>query len=102
MQKFLLLIAVTIGLVIAYIDSSPGWDDTGITVFALLAASFVIGLVIKRRPWLFVLAIGLWIPLWEGLASHNPTAIITIVFPLIGVYAGWLFRQFVIDRVRSK
>ena len=95
MQKILLVVAVAAGLFIAFIDSRPTWDDTAITVFALLVAGGILGLLIKRRPWLYALALGMWLPLWEGIASHNFSMLIVLIFPFAGVYAGWILSQVV-------
>src|SRR5574339_470079 len=38
-QKILLALAVLTGLFIAFVDSRPTWDDTGITVGAMLLSS---------------------------------------------------------------
>ena len=35
MPKVLLPIAIGLGLLIAYVDSRPNWDDTGLTALAL-------------------------------------------------------------------
>ena len=77
MQKALLAAAVAVALLITYIDSLPTWDDAG-----------VIGLFVRRRPWLFTLAIGLWIPLRGILLTHDFRLLIVLLFPLVGVYAG--------------
>lgn len=99
MQKILLALAVVTGLFIAYVDSRPSWDDTGITVGAMLLSSGLISLLGYRRPWLIALAIGLWTPLYETYLSRNynlPGAILfpvfVLLFPLIGAYAGWAVR----------
>ncbi len=89
MQKILFVAAIAAGLLIAFVDSRPTWDDTAITVAALLVCGGIIGLLVKRRPWLYALALGLWLPLWEGIASRNFTVLITLIFPFVGMYAGW-------------
>ncbi len=95
MQKALVVIALIAGLSIAFIDSRPTWDDTAITVFAFLVSGGILGLLIKRRPWLYALALGLWLPLWEGIASRNFSILVVLVFPFVGVYAGWILGQVV-------
>ena len=95
MPKILLAVAVAAGLSIAFIDSRPTWDDTAITVGALLVAGGILGLLIKQRPWLYALALGLWLPLWEGIASRNFTILVVLAFPFVGVYAGWILGQMV-------
>jgi hypothetical protein len=93
LQKFLLVIAMASGFLIAYIDSRPTWDDTGLTVFALLVAGGIIGLLVERRPWLYALALGLWIPLWGILYAHDFAMLLVLLFPFAGVYAGWVLRR---------
>ncbi len=100
MQKILLAIAIVTGLFIAYLDSQPTWDDTGITVGTMLLSSGLLALLGCRRPWLIALAIGLWTPLYETYLSHNFTfpgvilfPLIVLLFPLIGAYAGWAVRR---------
>jgi hypothetical protein len=89
-QKLLLVAAVIFGLFVAYVDSRPNWNDTGITVFALLIGSGIIGLLAENRPWLYALAIGLWLPLWYIVTTHDLSMIIILAFPIIGVYVGWV------------
>jgi len=96
MQKLLLALAVLMGLFIAYVDSRPTWDDTGITVGTMLLGSGLITLLGYRRPWLIALAIGLWTPLYETYLSRNFSLPGVILFPLVillitsvGAYAGW-------------
>ncbi len=93
MQKIYPLLALAAGLLIAYVDSQPHWDDTGITVFALLAASGLLGLLARRRPWLIALAVGLPIPLRAILVGGNYAMLITLLFPFVGAYAGWGLRK---------
>lgn len=92
-QKILLFGSIVLGLLIAYIDSRPTWDDTGITVFALLGGGLIIGLLLQKQAWLFALAFGCWLPGWEAIAGHDPKMLIVLVFPFIGVYAGWAIHQ---------
>jgi hypothetical protein len=99
MQKVLLVLAVLMGLFIAYVDSRPTWDDTGITAGTMLLSSGLVTLLGYRRPWLIALAIGLWTPFYETYLSHNfslPGVILfpllILLIPLVGAYAGWAVR----------
>ncbi len=99
MQKILLAMAVLTGLFIAYVDSRPTWDDTGITVGMMLLSSGLLTLLGYRKPWLSALAIGLWTPLYETYLSHHfslPGVILLPLFVLlitfVGAYAGWAAR----------
>ena len=98
-QKILFVLAILTGLFIAFVDSRPTWDDTGITAGAMLLSSGLLTLLGYRRPWLIALAIGLWTPVYETYLSHNfrfpgvilfPTLVLLI--PMIGAYAGWAVR----------
>lgn len=97
MQKILLVVAVLTGLCIAYIDSRPTWDDTGITVGAILLTSGLLTLLGYRRPWLIALAIGVWTPLYETYITHSFSLsggvlllLFVLLISLVGAYAGWV------------
>ena len=99
MQKVLLILAICIGLFIAYVDSRPTWDDTGITAGTMLLSSGLLTLLGYQRPWLIALAIGLWTPIYEMYLSRNfslPGVILLPLFVLlicfVGAYAGWVVR----------
>jgi hypothetical protein len=97
MQTVLLLAGAVMGGLIAYIDSRPTWDDTGITAFALLIAAGLLGLVSPRRPWKWALAVGIWLPLVEMILSHQAGILLVLIIPFIGAYAGagvnWAIRH---------
>ena len=98
-QKILLAFAVLAGWFIAFVDSRPTWDDTGITVGMILLSSGLLTLLGHRRPWLIALAVGLWTPLYETVVSRNFALPGVILLPLVvllisfaGAYAGWAAR----------
>jgi hypothetical protein len=92
-EILVLAAALVIGLAIAFVDTRPTWDDTGITAFALPAAGVLIGLMVRRRPWLYALALGIWIPLWGALAKGNLGLFLVLPIPFAGVYLGWWLRR---------
>ena len=99
MQKILLALAVVMGILIAYVDSRPTWDDTGITAGTMLLSSGLLTLLGYRHPWLIALAIGLWTPLYETYLSSNYSLpgvilfpLIILLIPLVGAYGGWAIR----------
>jgi hypothetical protein len=67
----LALVALALGLAIGLVDTSPGWDDTGITVGTLLIASALFGAADPARAWLWALAVGIWIPALNIAMHHN-------------------------------
>jgi hypothetical protein len=92
MNKILLAVAVLGGIFLAYVDSRPGWDDTGITAGGLLVAAGIITLLGHPRPWLVGLAVGIWIPLLYIYQSQAFSMLFVLIIPLIGAYAGWAVR----------
>ena len=89
MQKTLLALATITGLLFAYVDARPNWDDTAVLAFAILLTCGVIALMGYKRPWLVALVVGGWIPLYGILVSHNYGSIIALGFAFAGAYAGW-------------
>ncbi len=59
----LMLLALILGALISLMDSSPGWDDTGVSAAMVLTASGLLGALHPERAWVWALAVGSWIPL---------------------------------------
>jgi hypothetical protein len=93
MHKVLLATAIVFGIAIAYVDSRPRWDDTGITAMAVLFTSATISAIGRDRPWLWALAVGSWIPLWGVIHSRNFGSFLALGFAFAGAYAGMAFRK---------
>jgi hypothetical protein len=95
-QGVLFGVAAAIGLAIAWVDSRPHWDDAGITAGMLFLSAGFLGMMGPRRPWLWALGIGVWIPL--QMVLHAPTAgnmlggLVILAFPMAGAYAGMALR----------
>jgi hypothetical protein len=101
----LLVAALALGLAIGWIDSRPHWDDSGITTGLLLLSAALMGLIGPRRPWLWALAIGIWVPLWVPaqafLETHrivfDPLLLLfTLAVSMVGAYAGMAVRRLMI------
>lgn len=92
MRILLTAAALAAGGLIAYVDGSPGWDDTGVTAGALFLAAAAFGWLDPRRPWLWAAAVGLWIPLLGILRDGNYGALIAPAFALAGAYLGAALR----------
>jgi hypothetical protein len=95
-NRVLLVLAAVVGLTIAYVDSRPGWDHTAVTAFSLLLSAAVIGFIGSERPWLWALAIGVWIPLHALVRAQSPdslTMLLALTFPYAGACAGLLARR---------
>jgi hypothetical protein len=86
--RALLLVALILGALIAWVDSRPTWDDTGITAGVLLLVSAGFGALRPRFAWLWALALGGWIPLVGIVVAHNFSSILALGIALIGAYLG--------------
>jgi hypothetical protein len=93
MAKFLLPAALVLGLLIAYVDSRPNWDDTGVTAVALFAASGLWAFLSPNRPWLWALAIGLWVPAFAIVSAGNYGSLLALLVAFAGAYAGMALRR---------
>jgi hypothetical protein len=96
MNRLLFAGAVILGLAIAWVDARPTWDDTGITVGALLLSAGVLGWMAPKRPWLWALAIGIWIPAHAVVQHPGPGSLVmltVLAFPFAGAYAGMAIRR---------
>ena len=91
--RWLLPLALAIGVGIAYVDSRPGWDDTGVSAFAVLVSAGLLGLCVPARAWLWAAAIGCWIPLLGVLQHGNYAALLALAFALAGAWGGRFVRQ---------
>ena len=93
MRVVWLAAALALGILIAYVDSRPGWDDTGITAAVLLILSGLFGYAAPQRPWAWALALGAWIPLLGVLATRNYASALALLIAFIGAYAGAALRR---------
>ncbi|HVQ22088.1 MAG TPA: hypothetical protein VMT36_02350 [Candidatus Saccharimonadia bacterium] len=84
-----LVIAALGGLAIAWIDASPGWDDTGITVGLLVIAAAAAAGLSGRRPWLWALVVGLPTPFVEMSRGGDPAVFAALFFAAIGAAVGY-------------
>jgi hypothetical protein len=91
--KLLLGIAIGIGLLAAYVDNQPNWDDTAVMALGILVAAGLLSLIEPRYPWLWALAVGIWIPLFGIALARNFGSLLAMAFALAGAYAGMAFRK---------
>ena len=98
LHRYLLVAASIAGIAIAYVDAQPTWDDTGITAGAMAFVAAALGLLGPRRPWLWALVVGLWIPAYalvRNPATSTVTMLLVLIFPLAGAYLGRVARGIV-------
>jgi hypothetical protein len=93
-DRWLVAAALAAGLAIAFIDSRPTWDDTAITVGALFTVSAALSAVASRRPWLWGLLVGMWIPIFEIRPGLPAAPLAALAFAIVGSVLGWVVAQF--------
>jgi hypothetical protein len=96
MQRIVWLTGLTVGILLGYIDSRPGWDDTGVTAVAVLATSLVLGALSPQRPWATALLVGAWIPLFGILTRANYGSLLALALAFAGAYAGVFLRRAIV------
>ena len=92
-QRLVLLGGMAAGVAFGFIDSRPGWDDTGVMAGAVLLVALTLGALAPQRPWAAALAVGIWIPLFGILTSRNYGSVLALAFAFAGAYAGSLLRR---------
>lgn len=88
-----LILSTLAGLGIAWVDSRPNWDDTGITAGAILLSGIFFGYLAGRKPWLIALAVSIWIPISGIVFSQNFGSLIALTPGFLGAYIGYLARK---------
>ncbi len=101
LKLVLLSIALGLGFLIAWIDDLPNWDDAGITAGILVLSAAVFGALDPAKPWLWGLAVGVWIPLL-GIGHGNPGSLLALAAALFGAYLGALMRKALGPPVREE
>lgn len=92
------LLAVAVGAIISWIDTRPNWDDTGITAGLIFISTASLSLMNPRYPWLWALAVGVWIPLLSIINQGNYSATLAIILAFFGAYSGWLVQKVIQKR----
>ena len=82
------ILATVAGIAIALVDSSPGWDDTGVTVFGLFLAAAVGAAIAGSRPWLVALLVGGFVPLLEIPRGAGSAPLFALLVAAVGAGVG--------------
>jgi hypothetical protein len=83
------------GLSIAWVDTRPGWDDTGVTA-GLLALAAAVGALARVPPWLAAaLAAG---PVLIAELPRGTGVLLAIPVGLAGAYVGEFVRRRTLTR----
>jgi hypothetical protein len=89
-------LALIIGIAIGWLDSRPGWDDTGVTAGLLVLGAALVAAIDGRRPWLWAILVGAPLPILEASAAPGgvaPLALVALLFATIGATFGIVVRR---------
>jgi hypothetical protein len=85
-----LILSTLAGMTIAWIDSQPGWDSTGITAVVLFVTAFAAGVLSPKRWWLWALTTGIWIPAAGLMRTGDVMMLLVLLFTFGGAFSGEL------------
>ena len=84
----MLILSVLSGLFLVWMDSRPGWDDTGITAGLIVVFSALFGFLQPERPWIWALTVSVWIPLYALFLAGDYMMFLVTLFGFAGAYLG--------------
>ena len=83
-----LILSIVFGSIVAWIDTLPNWDDTGITVGLILIGAMICGGLSPSRAWLWALIVGGAV-FGANLILHGGyESAIALGVALVGAYIG--------------
>ena len=83
-----LILCITFGSIIGWIDTRPNWDDTGITVGMILISTIICGGLSPSRAWLWALIVGGTVFAANFILHGNYGSAVALVIALVGAYVG--------------
>jgi hypothetical protein len=90
------LVAIASACFIAWMDTRPHWNDTGVTVGAILLASALCGALSPARAWLWALIIGGALFGANLALDGNYESAIALAIAFLGAYAGAGVRKLIV------
>jgi hypothetical protein len=82
------ILSIAFGSMIAWIDTRPHWDDTGITAGLILISAMICGGLSPSRAWLWALIVGGIVFAANIILYGNYGSAIALGIALVGGYAG--------------
>jgi hypothetical protein len=100
-----IVVAVGAGLGIAFLDSQPGYDSTGITAVGL-ALSTLIAVLIEGsgqalRAAALAVLVGIWVPIFEISSPGSYGSLLSFVFSTVGAFIGWVIVRGLVQASRG-
>jgi hypothetical protein len=64
----------------------------------VLGAASVLGFAGSDRPWLWALAVSVWVPLWNIVLHSSYASAVALLIAFIGAYVGVFLRRALLPR----
>ena len=80
--------ASLLGLGLGLVDTSPNWDDTGISAGTLVLLCLIFGALKSAPPWASALAVAAWIPILNIATSGNAASLMVVPIAIVAAYLG--------------
>src|SRR5204863_9035240 len=92
---------VIIGFLIAKLDTSKNWNDTGVTAGLILIAAFIPGFLVPRFAWLCAIIIGGLIFSFNVALAGNYGSAVAILLAFTGAYLGVLCKKYIFASINK-
>ncbi len=86
--RILLSLALGTGLLIGWVDTRPTWDDTGITVGAIVGSAALLGIAMPEHAWVWALAASSGTAILNVVLLGNLGGLIALPVAFAGSYGG--------------
>ncbi len=90
---FQIVFASIAGMVVAWIDSRPNWDDMALLVFMVFLSAFVFAYLAERKFWAIALAVSIWIPIVDIILFRNYIGVMALIPGFVGAWSGMMVRR---------
>lgn len=84
------------GLLIAWNDTRPYWDDTAISVFLIITSAALFAFLAGKKPWLIALAVGIWVPLFIFFGTYDFKIFLVLIPAFIGAYINFFIKKIIV------
>jgi len=92
-----LIFSIIAGLLIAWNDTRPYWDDTAISVFLIITSAALFAFLAGKKPWLIALAVGIWVPLFIFYSTYDFKIFLVLIPAFIGAYINFFIKKIIIS-----
>jgi hypothetical protein len=86
-------LAIMAGLLVAWIDSGPRWDDAGVTAGMIFLTAALFGALRPSKAPLWALCVGAWVPFFGIVLHGNFGTLLALAVAFLGAFAGALARR---------